>query len=58
MTRRVVTAKAKSDMNTGAKHAWEAWLGSSKDDPYWDGYVKAIKRERAKSDRLARKPRK
>ncbi len=48
-------AKKKIDLTPIPNHPLKKWFGSSENDPYWEEFMAAIKKERAKSQRLFRK---
>ena len=47
--------KRKTELTPIPNDPLKKWIGSSKDDPYWDEFMAAIKKERAKAQRLFRK---
>ena len=55
MKKKPIEAKKNEVVTPIPNHPLEKQMGFFKDDPYWDNYLAAIKRERAKSQRLFRK---
>lgn len=49
--KRPEATKQKSDLTPIPNHPLKKWFGTFKNDPYWDDFLAAIKRERAKVQR-------